>query len=142
MKQKYILLKIFPLLALIACTPRINLQNPDESLGSPKGAVMTFFEALKMGADRTTFRKIMSPRLKVHRDKVTADEGNSYDTWLALWKKQAADVQSIGEPEPSRIDADHIEVTRVPITFLVNGQPKQTAIRVAKYGDKWYWDEN
>ena len=143
MKRKYasILLVVLSLL-LVTCRRQIDLNNLDETLQTPKGAVMAFFEAVKMGSDRATFRTIMSPRLKAHRDQVTSNQGNSYDDWIALWKRQSENIQSIGEPEPSHIDEEHIEVTRVPITILRNGETKQAFIKVAKYGNKWYWDEN
>jgi hypothetical protein len=120
---------------------KVDLQNLNETLKTPRGAGLAFFAAIK--SNKAVLRQIVSPYIQKHRDQLEAEGTSDWKRWIEMWSKQAESIQSIGEAQPSEYDSFiKREVTVVPVTILKNGETKQVNIRLAKYDDLWRWNEN
>ena len=121
---------------------KVDLQNLNETLKTPRGAVLAFFAAIK-SKNKKVLRQIVSPYMQKHRDQLEAEGKSDWKSWIETWSKTAENIQSIGEAQPSEYKSfTKREVTVVPITILNKGEIKQSSIRLAKYDDLWRWDEN
>ena len=163
MKRKYSsLLGFLTLMLFVSCQPsstkplslseeisQTDLQNLEKTLRTPRGAVLAFFAAVEK-SDTAALRKIMSPRLQEHLDKVSAEDRRANprilrpgweQDWVGRWKKEINMIQAVGEALPPNFSRDGVETTRVTITATKNGEIRQVSVKVAKYGEFWRWDE-